>query len=193
MNLILASQSPRRRELLGLFHIPFDIRVADIDEAMDPKKAPFDEVARVSRLKALAVSRQADDVVIAADTIVVCCGKVLGKPRSAEEAVQMLKLLSGRDHQVMTGLTVLRGSDAVTHTEVTDLHFRELTDREINAYVQSGEPMDKAGSYGIQGGAALFCEKMVGDYYNVVGLPVCRLGQILRDLAPELFQETISL
>ena len=186
MNLILASQSPRRRELLGLFHIPFDIRVADIDEAMDPGKAPFDEVARVSRLKALAVSREAEDIVIAADTIVVCQDKVLGKPHSPEEAVQMLQLLSGRDHQVMTGLTVLRGDTAVTHTEVTDIHFRELTEAEIAAYVASGEPMDKAGSYGIQGGAALFCEKMVGDYYNVVGLPVCKLGQILRGIAPEL-------
>ena len=187
MNLILASQSPRRRELMGLFHIPFTVRVADIDEAMDPEKAPFDEVARVSRLKALAVSREEDDIVIAADTIVVCRGHVLGKPRSAAEATQMLELLSGRDHQVMTGLTVLRGNTAVTHTEVTDLHFRELTEAEIAAYVQSGEPMDKAGSYGIQGGAALFCEKMVGDYYNVVGLPVCKLGQILKTVAPELF------
>ena len=187
MNLILASQSPRRRELMGLFHIPFAVRVADIDEAMDPEKAPFDEVARVSRLKAMAVSREAEDIVIAADTIVVCRDQVLGKPHSPEEATQMLALLSGRDHQVMTGLTVLRGDTIVTHTEVTDLHFRELTEGEIAAYVQSGEPMDKAGSYGIQGGAALFCEKMVGDYYNVVGLPVCKLGQILRELAPELF------
>ena len=87
----------------------------------------------------------------------------------------------------LTGLTVLRGNTAVTHTEVTDLHFRELTEAEIAAYVQSGEPMDTAGSYGIQGGAALFCEKMVGDYYNVVGLPVCKLGQILKTVAPELF------
>ena len=187
MNLILASQSPRRRELLGLFHIPFTVRVADIDEAMDPNKAPFDEVARVSRLKALAISREDNDTVIAADTIVVCRGRVLGKPRSPEEAAEMLRLLSGKDHQVMTGLTVLRGDAAVTHTEVTDIHFRELTDAEIAAYVNSGEPMDMAGAYGIQGGAALFCEKMVGDYYNVVGLPVCRLGQILKTVAPEFF------
>lgn len=187
MNLILASQSPRRRELLGLFHIPFTVRVADIDEAMDPEKSPYDEVARVSRLKALAVPREADDTVVAADTIVVCRGKILGKPRSPEEAAEMLRLLSGKDHQVMTGLTVLRGDAAVTHTEVTDIHFRELTDAEVVAYVESGEPMDKAGAYGIQGGAALFCEKMVGDYYNVVGLPVCKLGQILKTIAPELF------
>ena len=187
MNLILASQSPRRRELLGLFRIPFEIRAADIDEAMDPGKPAFDEVARVSRLKAEAIPQNADDVVIAADTIVVCQGKVLGKPRDEADAVAMLKLLSGRDHQVMTGMTVLRGGNALTHTEVTDIHFRELSDAEIRAYVATGEPMDKAGSYGIQGGAALFCEKMSGDYYNVVGLPVCRLGMMLKEIAPELF------
>ena len=106
MNLILASASPRRKELLSLFGIPFVIRAADIDEAMDPAKAPFDEVARVSRLKALATERDEGDVVIAADTIVVCDGQVLGKPRDKTDALRMLMLLSGRAHQVMTGLTV---------------------------------------------------------------------------------------
>ena len=112
MNLILASQSPRRRELLGLFRIPFLVRVADIDETMDPHASPADEVARVSRLKALAIDHAPEDVVIAADTIVVCDGRVLGKPRSEEEAKQMLRFLSGRDHQVMTGMAVLRGQEA---------------------------------------------------------------------------------
>ena len=191
MSLILASASPRRKELLGLFHIPFEIRVADIDETMDPEKSPFDEVARVSRLKALAVSRDSGDTVIAADTIVVCREKVLGKPHSEEEAKQMLRLLSGRDHQVMTGVTVVRGEESETFTEVTDIHFRELSDREIDAYVATGEPMDKAGSYGIQGGAALFCSHMVGDYYNVMGLPVCRLGQTLKRIAPEIQGEVL--
>ena len=191
MQLILASASPRRKELLGLFHIPFTIRVADIDEAMDSQKSPFDEVARVSRLKALAVSREADDIVIAADTIVVCEGRVLGKPGTEAEAAQMLQLLSGRDHQVMTGCTVIRGEVSVTFTEVTDLHFRALSQKEIENYVASGEPMDKAGAYGIQGGAALFCERMVGDYYNVMGLPVCRLGQVLKTIAPEVMEDTL--
>jgi len=191
MQLILASASPRRKELLGLFHIPFTIRVADIDEAMDPSLPPYDEVARVSRLKALAVPREIGDVVIAADTIVVCEGKVLGKPHSEAEAVQMLRLLSGRDHQVMTGCTVLRDGSCETFTEVTDLHFRELSQKEIENYVVSGEPMDKAGSYGIQGGAALFCEKMVGDYYNVMGLPVCRLHQTLKAVAPEAMEDIV--
>ena len=191
MELILASQSPRRKELLGLFGIPFVIRVADIDETMDNTKSPFDEVARVSRCKALAVEAAAEDVVIAADTIVVCQGKVLGKPRSEQEAVQMLRLLSGRDHQVMTGVTVLRGEVCVSFTEVTDLHFRELSDGEILRYVATKEPMDKAGAYGIQGGAALFCERMMGDYYNVMGLPVCRLGQTLRQMVPEWIGEAL--
>ena len=191
MQLILASASPRRKELLGLFHIPFTIRVADIDETMDHTKSPFDEVARVSALKAKAVERQEDDIIIAADTIVVCEGKVLGKPRDAAEAVEMLQLLSGRDHQVMTGCTVLRGQRAETFTEVTDLHFRELSRKEIENYVASGEPMDKAGAYGIQGGAALFCERMVGDYYNVLGLPVCRLGQVVKEIAPVVLEDTL--
>jgi len=191
MQLILASQSPRRKELLGLFHIPFTVQVADVDEAMDPACRPYDEVARVSRLKAQAVSAGPEDVVIAADTIVVLGDAVLGKPRDPDEAVQMLTALSGRDHQVMTGMTVLAGDLLQSITEVTDLHFRPLSQKEIAAYVASGEPMDKAGAYGIQGGAALFCEKMVGDYYNVMGLPVCRLWQILKNTAPQLMEDML--
>ena len=179
MQLILASQSPRRKALLELFRVPFTVRVADIDETMDPQKPAFDEVARVSRAKAEAIPRDPEDTVIAADTIVVCNGQVLGKPVDRQDAYRMLRLLSGRDHQVMTGLTVLQGDTCTVCTEVTDLHFRELTDREILSYIDSGEPMDKAGAYGIQGGAALFCERISGDYYNVMGLPVCRLWQIL--------------
>ena len=182
MNLILASQSPRRRELLGMTGLDFIVRVADIDETMDPGRAPFEEVARVSRLKALAVSREPGDVVIAADTIVVCEGKMLGKPRDESDAFRILSLLSGRTHEVMTGMTVLRDEEIVTHTEVTKIHFRELHPEEIRAYIATGEPMDKAGAYGIQGGAALFADQMEGDYYNVMGLPVCRLAMILRSL-----------
>ena len=191
MQLILASSSPRRRELLGLFGIPFVIRAADIDETMDPNLPPEQEVARVSRCKALAVPRQTDDVVIAADTIVVCEGRVLGKPHSPREAEEMLTLLSGRDHQVMTGCTIAAGEQVQTFTEITDLHFRPLEPEEIRRYVESGEPMDKAGAYGIQGGAALFCRRMEGDYYNVMGLPVCRLWQQLRHLAPELMEADV--
>ena len=189
MQLILASQSPRRKELLGLFHIPFTVQVADIDEAMDPSKSPQEEVSRVSRLKALAVAGNSEDVIIAADTIVVLEGNVLGKPVDRRDAIRMLTALSGRDHQVMTGVTVVRGSRILTHTEVTDIHFRPLSQAEILRYVDTGEPMDKAGSYGIQGGAALFVEKMHGDYYNVMGLPVCRLWQMLHAVAPEIMED----
>lgn len=179
--LILASQSPRRKELMGLFHIPFTVRVADIDETMDPAKDPFHEVARVSRLKAEAISCEPGDIVIAADTIVVCQGQVLGKPADEADAFRMLRLLSGRAHQVMTGLTVLQKGRAVTCTEVADIHFRELSDKEIGDYIATKEPMDKAGAYGIQGGAALFADRLEGDYYNVMGLPVCRLNLILKE------------
>ena len=175
---------------MELFRVPFTVTAADIDEKMNPAEAPFDAVAQVSRRKAEAIPRGETDIVVAADTIVVCQGKILGKPRNEADAVAMLTLLSGRDHQVMTGLTVLRGEAVETCTEVTDIHFRPLTDREIRAYVATGEPMDKAGAYGIQGGGALFAEKMVGDYYNVMGLPVCRLGQILRRIAPEFMEDT---
>ena len=191
MQLILASQSPRRKELLGLFGVPFTVRVADIDETMDFSAPAAEKVARVSRLKALAIPREDDDVLIAADTIVVCRGRILGKPHDEAEAYAMLRLLSGRDHQVMTGVTVLRGKEERVFTQITDLHFRELSDKEIYRYIATGEPMDKAGAYGIQGGAALFCEKMDGDYYNVMGLPVCRLGETLKELAPELMGELL--
>ncbi len=185
MQLILASQSPRRKELLGLLRLPFAVKVADIDETMDSAKPAYDEVARLSYEKARAVERQADDIVIAADTIVVCDGAVLGKPKDEAQAVAMLTMLSGRDHQVMTGMTLLRGARAITSTTVTDIHFRELTPQEIRDYVSTGEPMDKAGAYGIQGGAALFAEHLVGDYYNVMGLPVCRLSQDLKQIMEE--------
>ena len=190
MNVILASQSPRRKELMGLFHIPFTVRVSDADETMDPALSPAEAVAQVSRRKAEAISREADDVVIAADTIVVLGDEILGKPRDEADASRMLHLLSGRDHQVMTGMTVLRGEKSLVCTEITDIHFRPLSDREIDAYIATKEPMDKAGSYGIQGGAALFAERLVGDYYNVMGLPVCRLGQLLREIAPEIMEES---
>ena len=185
MNIILASQSPRRKELLGLLNIPFAIQVADIDETMEEDLPVAEAVARLSRRKAEAIPRQPADIVIAADTVVVCDGAVLGKPKDEQDALRMLRMLSGRQHQVMTGLTVLQGEKAVSHTEITDIFFRDLTEAEILAYIETKDPMDKAGAYGIQNGAALFVEKIHGDYFNVVGLPVCRLGLILRELMEE--------
>ena len=191
MKLILASQSPRRKELLGLLGIPFIIQVSQADETMEPGKAPDQQVAEVSRRKAQATLAEPEDVVIAADTIVVCDGQILGKPRNAQDACRMLSMLSGRTHQVMTGMTVRYQDRYISCTEVTQVTFRALTEREILRYVQTGEPMDKAGAYGIQGGAAIFVESLQGDYYNVVGLPVCRLVQLLGQTVPELMEETI--
>ena len=181
MALILASASPRRRELLGMLGLSFTVLSADIDETMDPRRGARAEVARICRAKAEAVRplSAAEDIVIAADTVVCVDGRILGKPHSEAEAEAMLRLLSGRAHQVRTGVTVLGKTRCVTEVEETEVHFRPLRDGEIRAYIRSGEPMDKAGAYGIQGLGALFVEGIRGDYYNVMGLPLCRLSQIL--------------
>lgn len=189
MKLILASQSPRRKELLGLLGIAFEIKVPCADETMIPGADPAQQVAEVSRRKALATTAEPTDVIVAADTIVVCDGKILGKPRDREDAFRMLRMLSGRSHQVMTGVTVRQGDKMESCTEITEVYFRQLSDREITAYVDTKEPMDKAGSYGIQGGAALFTEKICGDYYNVVGLPVCRLSGMLKKMIPQWMED----
>lgn len=180
--IILASKSPRRQALLRMLGVDFQILSADTDETMDPLLEPEDEVRRVSALKAQAVSSQVsfDDIIISADTIVVLNGRVMGKPASAADAVQMLQALSGQTHRVMTGLTVRQGSRIESVTVTTHITFRELSDREIRAYVAGGEPMDKAGAYGIQGGASIFVSSLHGDYFNVMGLPLCTLTLLLR-------------
>lgn len=180
--IILASQSPRRHELMKLTGLPFTVRVADIDETMDPALPVQQEVTRVSRMKAQAIASSAspDDIVIAADTIVVIDGRELGKPRSEEEARSMLRLLSGRTHEVVTVLSVCKGSRIESEAVVTKVTFRALSDLEIRAYIQTGEPMDKAGSYGIQGYGAMFVRCIEGDYFSVMGLPLCPLCRMLR-------------
>ena len=179
MEIILASASPRRKELMGHFPFPVTVRVSQADEKMDSRKLPQDEVARISCNKAMAVDRQRDDIVIGADTIVVCDGVILGKPKDEADAFRMLSMLSGRAHQVMTGVTVLQGDRQCSFTEITDVYFRPLSKNEILAYIQSGDPMDKAGSYGIQGKGSLLVEKLHGDFFNVMGLPVLRLSRML--------------
>ena len=169
--IILASQSPRRHELMKLTGLPFTVRVADIDETMDPALPVQQEVTRVSRRKAQ---------VIAADTIVVIDGRELGKPRSEEEALGMLRLLSGRTHEVVTVLSVCKGSQLESEAVVTKVTFRTLCEEELRAYVRTGEPMDKAGSYGIQGYGAMFVSRIEGDYFSVMGLPLCPLCRMLR-------------
>ena len=182
MALILASASPRRQELLRTLGLAFTVKTADIDETMDPALGAEAEVARICRAKAMAVLPAAaeDDIVIAADTIVCVDDRILGKPHTAAEAAEMLRLLSGREHQVRTGVTVCTRERAVTEVDVTGVRFRLLTEAEIAAYVRTGEPMDKAGAYGIQGLASIFVESLRGDYFNVMGLPLCRLSQILQ-------------
>ena len=175
MSIILASKSPRRQELLKLLGLEFTVHTADIDEHMDPSLPPEQEVARVSAEKARAVAKDCaeEDIIISADTIVVIDGQILGKPKSEADAIRMLNLLSGRRHEVMTGLTVLSGGQSQTRVV--------RTDREIDAYVATGEPMDKAGAYGIQGRASIFVSHLDGDYFCVMGLPVCTLTQMLRE------------
>ena len=182
MDIILASASPRRQELLQRMGLDFIIRTAPHDETMNLFSTPSDEVARVSRLKAQAVYPlcHEDDIIVAADTIVVCDGRIMGKPRSENDAFSMLRRLSGREHQVMTGLTVTQGDNTETVTVTTTLRFRPLSDTEIRNYIATGEPMDKAGAYGIQGIASMFVIGLDGDYYNVMGLPVCTLTLMLR-------------
>jgi len=182
MNLILASQSPRRQQLLEQIGLKFTVQVADIDETMDPSKPPEEQVAEVSARKAAAIRARVGkgDVIIAADTIVVVDSTILGKPHSEEEAKAMLRRLSGRSHRVMTGVTVQKGDEVCSYTEITAIRFRKLTENEICAYAASGDPMDKAGSYGIQNAAAVFVEGMDGDYFNVMGLPLCSLTCVLR-------------
>ena len=167
---------------MGRMGLDIVIRTAQTDETMRPDGDPYEEVADVSRRKAAAVLPlcHEDDIIVAADTIVVCEGLVMGKPRDPEDAVNMLRRLSGREHQVMTGVTVRRGSRTETKTVVTAVRFRPLLDAEIRAYVATGEPMDKAGAYGVQGLAAIFIEGLDGDFYNVMGLPVCTLAEMLR-------------
>lgn len=181
MKIVLASQSPRRRQLLGQMGLEFTTQSPEIDEHAFHGRDARDLVETLSREKARWVARQQtpDTLVIGADTVVVLDGAILGKPRDGAEAEAMLAALSGRDHQVFTGVTLCQGDRILTQAEETQVTFRPLTGQEIRQYVSTGEPMDKAGSYGIQGYGCLLVEGIRGDYFNVVGLPVCRLGRML--------------
>lgn len=187
MAMILASQSPRRRELLGQMGFSFTVRPARGEELPHPELTPAQLVEELARQKALEVSAEAasDDVVVAADTVVAIDGVVLGKPRDKAHAAEMLSALSGREHTVYTGVAVKRGETLLVEHEATQVRFRPLTEREIDLYIQTGEPMDKAGSYGIQGYGALLVEGIRGDYFNVVGLPICRLGRMLAQVGED--------
>ena len=177
--LVLASRSPRRAELLQAAGIPFIVRVADVDETALEGELPRDYVLRVAEEKARAVS---GDIILAADTTVVLGNEIMGKPKDAADAIRMLRALSGQRHQVITGICLMRGNEILRDIEYTDVWFSALTDDEIKDYVASGEPMDKAGAYGIQGLASRFIDRINGSYTNVVGLPVALVYRRLLEL-----------
>ena len=192
MTLVLASASPRRQELLRNAGIPFTVQPADIDETPLAGESPRECAERLARAKALAVfQRNPEKCVLGADTIVVVDDTVLGKPRDAEDAARMLRRLSGREHGVITGVCVVTpvtsrqlpvASKVKTASETTLVTFCELSDDEIRFYVATGEPMDKAGAYAIQGLASRWIPRIEGDYSNVVGLPVALVYRMLREL-----------
>ena len=191
MNIILASASPRRRELLERIGITgFTVAAPNVDESVEPGLSPADMVEELSLRKARAAAQKfgPDDLIIAADTVVALDRTILGKPRDRDDAFSMLSALSGREHRVYTGVTVLQGDKAVTQHEETAVTFRELSPDEIWGYIATGEPLDKAGAYGIQSVGALLVSGIRGDYSNVMGLPVFRLGLILSGFGVDLLR-----
>ena len=191
--IILASQSPRRKQLLTQIGIRnFEILVPEADETFGASLSPEEIVSSICRRKSEAARTLAGDpdaVIISADTMVFLDGLRLGKPRDQVDAFTMLSALSGRTHQVCTGVTVSRGERMETKTESTAVTFRSLTQDEIWGYIRTGEPFDKAGSYGVQGKAALFVRRIEGDYFNVMGLPLFLLCGMLADFGVKLFSE----
>jgi septum formation protein len=185
--LVLASSSPRRAELLRAAGINFTVRAADVDETIKPDELPRDYVLRLSREKARAVAR-GDELTLGADTTVVINGQIAGKPVDAEDAKRMLRALSGRWHEVLTGVTLARAGKTISDIASTRVKFAELSEAEINWYISTGEPMDKAGAYAIQGHASLFVERIEGSYSNVVGLPVQLVYRLAGRMGVELIQ-----
>ena len=189
MSIVLASASPRRRELMEMLAVP-DLKIipAKGEELAPEGLGPEELVKALSAAKAEEVRRSVRRtiVIVGADTIVWHDGRVYGKPHSRQEAAEMLETLSGPTHRVYTGVTVIRGGRELSEAEMSYVHFRELSEREIEAYVATGEPMDKAGAYGAQGKAALFVRGIEGDFFNVMGLPLCRLGEMLKKQGVEL-------
>ena len=188
--IVLASKSPRRQELLKNIGITeFDIRVPEADESYPPSLTPQQVVEHISRVKAEAAAALCapDEIVITADTMVFLDDQRLGKPADEADALRMLTSLQGRHHTVCTGVTVRRGSESITECETTEVYFRTATEVELRGYIATGEPMDKAGAYGIQGLGSLLVEGIRGDYFNVMGLPVLRLSRMLRRFGVTFF------
>lgn len=184
---VLASASPRRRELLALLGHPFDVEPTDPDEAPLPGESAAELVVRLARAKAgLVAVRRTDAVVIGADTVVVLDGEILGKPRDPRHATGMLRALAGRSHVVSSGVAVTVGGRTVSDVAHTTVEFTGITAAEIDAYVATGEPSDKAGAYAIQGAGGRFVERIEGSYHNVVGLPLASLVRLLRSVGESI-------
>jgi len=194
--IILASASPRRRELLKHLGLTFEVIPSKIEEDVKDGEEPCEHVLRLARLKAQEIARDQDSaVIIGADTIVVLGGEILGKPKDEEEAFAMLSQMSGRVHRVFTGFCVLDASDGSEYSEAVEskVRFKHLTPEEIRGYIKTGEPMDKAGAYAVQGRGSYMIKEIQGSYTNVVGLPLCELVEVLSrvkviDLFPEGFE-----
>ena len=183
LRVVLASSSPRRHQLLDLIGVTHEVRPADVDETYTPGELPDHYAERLARAKAeLVAALNRDSVVVGADTIVVADGKVLGKPRDEADATRMLKLLSGRGHIVMTAVAVAHDASTVSTVEKVSVTFRDLSDEEIASYIATGEPMDKAGAYGIQGYGATIVRRIDGDYFAVMGLSLIRLVELFAQL-----------
>ena len=181
-DIILASASPRRSELMTLAGFRFDVICADIDEIVPEKALPQEVVMSLALQKAQAVAKDhRKSAVVGSDTVVALDGKILGKPRSEKEAAEMLRSLSGRIHKVFTGVAIICGEKVTSFFEETEVEFYTLTDQEILDYVATGEPMDKAGAYGIQGRGAVLVKRINGDYFNVMGLPISKVYRELKD------------
>ncbi len=184
MNVVLASASPRRRELLQKAGVEFTVKVSDAEEHIAPDTPPHEAVMSLARQKAQAVAKVCpDDLVIGADTVVVYDGAILGKPADEADAARMLRMLSGKTHEVFTGVCLICAGKAETFYARTQVTFYPLTQPEIEAYIATGEPMDKAGAYGIQGRGCTLVSGICGDYFNVVGLPVAEVCRRLRAYA----------
>ena len=184
LGIVLASGSPRRRELLNMIGVENFTVLPDTAEEEFPSGLPPDQTVcaiALQKAKNVSLSCHGDDIIIAADTLVYLDGNLIAKPCGPDEAAAMLRVLSGRRHTVYTGVVLLKGESYTVYAEKTDVYFREISDDEIYNYVRTGEPLDKAGAYGAQGRGAVFIERIDGEFFNVMGLPLCRLSLMLKD------------
>ena len=181
INLILASKSPRRKEILTNAGLEFEVCVSDTDESVPHGTLPFNAVMQISKRKAIAVKellgeKAAGKIILSADTVVALDNEIIGKPKDEKDAFDILSRLSGRNHTVYTGFTIIKDNFEYTDYEASDVYFKTLTESEILSYIKTGEPMDKAGAYGIQQRGGLFVSKIIGDYFNIVGLPIFKIS-----------------